>query len=83
MADEHRSEKSIFLQAIDMTSPAERADFLDHVCGDHSPLRSAVAALLQAHEKPQGLLDAPEAVAPTCDQPPPREGPGTVIGPRL
>ena len=80
MAD-HRSEKSIFLEAIDMTSPAERADFLDRACVDDLPLRSAVEALLQAHEKPQGLLDAPEAVAPTLHQPPPREGPGTVIGP--
>ena len=77
MADQHRSEKSIFLEAIDKTSPAERADFLDRACGNQSQLRSAVEALLQAHEKPQGLLDAPEAVAPTLDQPPPREGPGT------
>src|SRR6516165_10746649 len=81
MADQHQSEKSIFLEAIDKTSAAERAAFLEAACGDHPPLRSAVEALLQAHEKPQGLLDAPEAVAPTCDQPPPREGPGTVIGP--
>jgi serine/threonine protein kinase len=81
MADQHRSEKSIFLEAIEKTSPAERAAFLEAACGDYSPLRSAVEALLQAHEKPQALLDAADTVAPTLHQPPRPEVPGTVIGP--
>jgi WD40 repeat protein/serine/threonine protein kinase len=80
MADPHPSEKSIFLEALERTSAAERAAYLDRACGDNSSLRAKVEALLQAHEKPQGLLDNAEAAVPTIDQPPLRERLGTVIG---
>src|SRR5438132_10376109 len=81
MAEQYYSEKSIFLEAIEKTSADEHAAFLNSACGDNAPLRAEVEALLRAHEKPQALLDAPEAAVPTIDQPRITEQPGTVIGP--
>src|SRR5262249_16510035 len=80
MAAQYRSEKSLFLEAIEMAA-AERAAFLDQACGGNSSLRAEVEALLQAHETSLGLLDAPEAAAPTIDHPGLTEQPGALIGP--
>src|SRR5437764_9247850 len=81
MAEEDRSEKSIFLEAIEKTDAGARAAFLDGACGDNPPLRAEVEALLRAHEKPQVLLDVPEPAVQTIDLPQFAERPGTVIGP--
>jgi tetratricopeptide (TPR) repeat protein len=75
------SEKSIFLAAIEIASATERAAFLDRACGGSQTLRGKVEALLQAHEKPQQLLDTPAAGTPTLDAPQLNERPGTVLGP--
>ncbi len=75
------SEKSIFLEACEITSAAERAAYLDQACEGSPQLRAEVEALLRAHEAPQRVLDAPEAVTPTSAQAPPEGCPGTVIGP--
>src|SRR5262245_48380107 len=95
MVDAKQQEKSIFLQAIEIASAEERAAYLDAACAVDQRLRAEVEALLQAHEKPQALLDAPaanipsspwgrgaggEGVDPTVDDPI-TERPGTVIGP--
>jgi serine/threonine protein kinase/tetratricopeptide (TPR) repeat protein len=74
-------EKSIFLKAIEISSAEDRASYLDAACGDDPALRGRIEALLRAHERSLGLLDAPEAPGPTADLGPVREGPGTVIGP--
>lgn len=74
-------ERSIFLNAIEITSAEARASYLDETCGDAPALRAEIEALLRAHERPLGLIDAPEAAAPTIDQGQTREAPGTVIGP--
>jgi serine/threonine protein kinase/tetratricopeptide (TPR) repeat protein len=81
MSDQCPSEKSVFLAAIERSSAAERAAYLDQACAGDAQLRSAVEALLRAHDAPQPALDAPEAVTPTIDEAPPRERPGTVLGP--
>src|SRR6516225_5032355 len=73
-------EESIFAQALEITSPAERAAFLDRACGDNPALRAEVEALLRAHEHSGDLLDLPETVQPTSAVPGP-ESPGTIIGP--
>jgi serine/threonine protein kinase/tetratricopeptide (TPR) repeat protein len=80
MAYPQADERSIFLQAIEIASTQERAAFLDTACGDNQPLRAAVEALLRAHERPQGLLDAPE-VAPTTVANPPWERLDSAVGP--
>jgi hypothetical protein len=61
MPGQHVPEKSVFLAAIEITSAAERAAYLDRACRDDPHLRAEVEALLRAHEEPQRLLDVPEA----------------------
>src|SRR5262249_10651570 len=50
MPDERPSEKSVFLEAIEITAAAERAAYLDRACKDNPQLRAEVEALLRAHE---------------------------------
>jgi serine/threonine protein kinase len=49
--------KAVFLEALDKATLAERAAFLDEACGDDTALRQQVEALLQAHDRPDRLLD--------------------------
>ena len=73
-------EESIFAQALEIQSAAERAAFLDRACGDNPALRAEVEALLRASQRSGDLLDLPETVQPTSTVAGP-ENPGTVIGP--
>jgi serine/threonine protein kinase len=74
-------EKSIFLQAMEIAAPVERAAYLDQACGNNRALRAEVESLLEAHDKPQALLDANHAVTMHLARPSVLDGPGTVIGP--
>jgi serine/threonine protein kinase/tetratricopeptide (TPR) repeat protein len=86
--DRVRDEKSIFAEALGMTSPHERGAFLDHACTDPGS-RQAVEALLRAHERGEGILDCPPAgltalgtdLGMTDSSVGPREQLGTIIGP--
>src|SRR5256714_1044235 len=80
MPKQLQSEKSVFLEALDITCAAERAAYLDETCKDNPSLRAEVEALLRAHELPQRILDASQAVPPTVAEESFRERPGTVIG---
>ncbi len=73
-------EESIFAQALEITSAAERAAFLDRACGQNQALRTEVEALLCAQERSGDLLDMPENVPVTTDLPA-RDGSDTFIGP--
>ena len=85
------SERSIFLQALELGSADARNRYLDDVCAGDSRLRKSVENLLNAHELPANPLDHPVAsfgdapsdqVSSTILQNAPIvEGPGTVIGP--
>jgi serine/threonine protein kinase/tetratricopeptide (TPR) repeat protein len=81
MTEQPQAEKSIFLAAIDIQSPSERAAFLERACAGNSALRAQVEALLAAHEQPQQLLDQPQVGPATMDDLSQHERPGTVIGP--
>src|SRR5262249_43113722 len=81
MPDQCPSEKSVFLEAIEITAAAERAAYLDRACKDNPQLGVKVEALLRAHEAPQRVLDAAGAVTPASDEAAVLERPGTVIGP--
>jgi serine/threonine protein kinase/tetratricopeptide (TPR) repeat protein len=48
---EPRSEQSIFLHAIGLATPADRAAYLDEVCRDKPDLRAELEALLVAHDR--------------------------------
>jgi WD40 repeat protein/serine/threonine protein kinase/tetratricopeptide (TPR) repeat protein len=53
---EPASEQSIFLEALALPAPAERAAYLDEACRDKPTLRAEVEALLAAHERLGGGL---------------------------
>ena len=77
-----RNEESIFAQALDQPSAAERAAFLDAACGDDAVQRARIDKLLQRHEEADGLLAKPFFEAtPTTDTAVLTEGPGTRISP--
>ena len=80
MSPNPTSDRSIFLAAIDIASPAERAAYVERACGDDSQLRADVQALLAAHGQSGDLLDAPDQFSPTFDHPV-AEHIGTQIGP--
>jgi hypothetical protein len=79
--------RDIFLEAVEIDAPGQRAAYLDAACEGDPELRRRVEALLAAHERPESLLDRAAIEArPTLaysngDAGPPAEGPGTVVGP--
>jgi serine/threonine protein kinase/tetratricopeptide (TPR) repeat protein len=73
-------EESIFAQALEIYSAAERVAYLERACGDNQALRAEVEALLRANERSGDLLDLPENPVANSDRPA-GEGSGTVIGP--
>jgi serine/threonine protein kinase/tetratricopeptide (TPR) repeat protein len=74
--------KSIFLNAADIASLAEREAYLDAQCGSDEALRREVADLLSHHAQAQVFLESPaSAILDTVDAPSLSECPGTLIGP--
>src|SRR5690242_3343837 len=53
--------ESIFAAAVALSSPAERAAYLDKACANDPTLRAHVESLLRAHERVGHLLDRPAA----------------------
>jgi eukaryotic-like serine/threonine-protein kinase len=66
--------KAVFLEALDKSTLDERAAFLDEACALDPALRHHVEALLQAHDRPDRLLDRSAAEHLGA-------GPSQVIGP--
>jgi eukaryotic-like serine/threonine-protein kinase len=79
MSQNPLTDRSIFLAAIDIASPAEREAYVARACEENPELRAEVQALLAAHGQSGDLLDAPDRAAMTIDQS--AERPGTQIGP--
>ena len=91
------TERTIFLDALEKTEPAERAAYLQEACGDNALLRQRVEHLLRAFDEAGSFMVAPpgQQIAPidasqtnANGSPPsfagPRsvvEGPGDRIGP--
>src|SRR5262249_46935976 len=76
------TERTIFLAALDIDDPAERAAYVDRACGDDSALRAEVEGLLDAHRQPAGFMARPApALVATADSPPAAEAPGAAVGP--
>src|SRR5262245_23719688 len=57
------SELDIFVAAIAVADPAERAAFLERACADQPELRARLAALLAAHIGNASPIDRPPAEA--------------------
>src|SRR6516225_2282973 len=80
------TERDLFVQALDIKDPAERAAFLDRACANQPDLRRQVDALLKVHEQAGQFLDQPHpaagASAPTGAYVSSGEKPGAVIAGR-
>jgi serine/threonine protein kinase len=53
------SERSIFLNALDRTDPADRAAYLDEACAGRPELRRRIERLLRSHAMEDGFLEVP------------------------
>jgi serine/threonine protein kinase/formylglycine-generating enzyme required for sulfatase activity len=53
------TEQSIFLAALDIPDPVKRAAYVASACAGNDALRTAVTALLAAHERPGPFLAEP------------------------
>src|SRR5262249_455708 len=73
-------EQSIFLAALELPTPAERAAYLKGACGADPALLPHVHELLPPHHQHDASLDRPPPNAPV-DEPPGTELPGSCIGP--
>src|SRR3954470_11082334 len=70
------------LAALEKNTPAERAAYLDGACGADTELRALVEGLLRAHQEAGSFLEQPLfEPAPTRDEHPGPDKPGSVIGP--
>src|SRR5688500_17881576 len=53
------NERSIFLAAVDLDNPQERAAYLERACAGDEPLRAQIEELLAAHERPGSFMGEP------------------------
>jgi serine/threonine protein kinase/tetratricopeptide (TPR) repeat protein len=75
------NEEEIFHEALALSGPQERAEYLERVCAGNPALRASVDALLQANVGASGFLNAPApGLVATLDLPAIRERPGAIIG---
>jgi hypothetical protein len=94
MKPEPPTEKSVFLDALDIGSPSERAAFVEAACQGNASLFASVSALLREHARDDNPIDKPIVVEgrlplgntdETVLRPPQREysyhAPGARIGP--
>jgi WD40 repeat protein/serine/threonine protein kinase len=58
------TEEQVFLAALELTDPAERAAYLDRTCGGDATFRRQVEALLAAHFRSGTFLDSPAVDRP-------------------
>src|SRR5262249_52973911 len=72
----------IFLAALDLATPRERASYVEGACAGSPELLQRVRELLGSHEQSDGPLDVPPpGLGISVSQSPVTEVPGTVIGP--
>lgn len=64
------TERTIFLQALERASGAERTSFLSSVCGDDDVLRRRVEELLHSHEDAGSFLASPVVAGATSEATP-------------
>jgi serine/threonine protein kinase len=82
MSDSPKDAKDIFLAAVAIPDPAERAALVERSCDGDAALRQRVEDLLRAYGQPDGPLEKlAAALAPTELGEPIREQVGTIIGP--
>jgi serine/threonine protein kinase len=75
------TDESIFAAALAISSPAERAAYLDRACAADPGLRRQVEELLAAHAADNPLDRPPADLGRTGAYEPPAERPGVSVGP--
>src|SRR6516164_6543139 len=83
MSEPERQIMSLLGEAVEHSSPEERAAFLDKACAGDAGRRARVEELLRAYQAAGNFLQGsrpPAETVATVDEPI-REVPGTVIGP--
>src|SRR5262245_50918615 len=68
------TEQTIFVAALEIADPAERAAYLGQACAGDAALRQQVEALLAAHERPGAFLDVPACEQMAACPTPPHHG---------
>ena len=85
MSVDFKHAQSIFHEAVEKSDPAERARFLDEVCGEDADLRGHLELLLDSHNQSGSFLEQGAIVSPTIElsvlDEPIAEQPGSQIGP--
>ncbi|WP_435005642.1 tetratricopeptide repeat protein [Tundrisphaera lichenicola] len=80
------TDESLFIAALEKSSPAARRAFLDQACGGDAGLRQRLELLLAGHDRATGILDRPGVppgpVGTTAWVNPPTEQAGTVLSGR-
>ncbi len=83
MTEQAQSEEAVFLSALQLSTPQERAAYIQGACADNEELRNRVLELLASHDQSRGPLDLPPpglGNVATIDRPI-TEKLGTQIGP--
>ncbi len=62
-----QSVEGLFLTVLAMESPAERAAFLDQICGNDAPRRRRIEALLRAYDDAGSFLEHPATPVGVAD----------------
>src|SRR5687768_10151449 len=60
----HARQREIFLAALGVSQPAERAALLDRECGGDHPLRQRIEDLLREHDTVGSFLETPAVSSP-------------------
>src|SRR5262245_44676573 len=81
MKDWERQVMSVFGEALERSSPEERAAYLDDACRDNDALRARVVALLAAHHKAGDFLHVKPSPGPDSTIEPVENRSATTIGP--
>jgi serine/threonine protein kinase/WD40 repeat protein len=76
------NERTLFIEALEITDPAERSAYLERACAGDTALRGQVEELLRAHTAPGPFMDHPTlTLAPGVEPITGGERPGAMIGP--
>src|SRR5262249_19769190 len=82
MTNAERHLMTLFAEALEFTSPPERAAYLDRACGNDQALRQQLEALLEAHAQVGCFLDPQAAVEGTTASAAGKEIAGAAVGSR-
>jgi len=80
MSAADKREKEVFERAVEITSPSERAAYVEGACADNADLVERINALLRAHDQANFLPAYPEEGEMMFSESAVSEAPGTIIG---